>query len=57
MKTAHCDPTLGSLPARGARESVFFFFSPTQENELCCPSTLCKGEMLLPVEGSNAFWG
>lgn len=41
-----------ALPARGARESFF----PTQENELYCPSTVCKGEMLLPTEGSNAFW-
>lgn len=54
-ETAHCDLTHGSLPARGARESVFF--PPTQENELCCPSSPCKGEMLLSVEGSNAFWG
>ncbi|MEJ1271916.1 hypothetical protein NN561_002764 [Cricetulus griseus] len=42
----------GSPPAREARDSLF----PTQEKELCCPSTVCKGEMLLPVEGSNASW-
>lgn len=42
----------GALPAQRARESFF----PTEENELCCPSTVCKGKMLLPTEGSNAFW-
>lgn len=50
--TAHHSPKHRALPARGARESFF----PTQENELCCPSTVCKGEMLLRTEGSNAFW-
>lgn len=45
----------GHYPPKEQENRVFFF--PTQENELCCPSTLCKGEMLLPVEGSNAFWG